>query len=143
MTGTPTQARPARGLAQTLQEGSFTVFLQGRPITATLTPRARKAAESLGIPMVVEMELFFSCLLRKRLRFHQVDAAPESVLEPVELYPGLSLLFRPVVAEVCNIDTLEGAPPVKTMPAKRADAFIPKWVSIDHRSGAWAGDFGY
>lgn len=143
MTGSPTQARPARNMAQTLPEGSFTVFLQGKPITASLTPRARRAVESLDAPVVVEMELFFSCLLRKRLRFHHRDTAPASVLEPVELYPGLSLLFRPVVAETCNIDTLEGAPPVKTMPAKRADAFIPKWVSIDHRSGTWSGDFGY
>lgn len=143
MTGTPIQTRPARDMARTLPEGSFTVFLRGRPITATLTPRARRAAEALGAAMVVEMELFFSCLLRKRLRFHQADAAPESIIEPVGLYPGLSLLFRPIVAEVCNIDTVEGEPPVRTMPAKRADAFIPKWVSIDHRSGDWVGEFGY
>ncbi|HSH30187.1 MAG TPA: hypothetical protein VK971_09800, partial [Thiohalobacter sp.] len=78
-----------------------------------------------------------------RLRFHAASAAPESVVEPVDLCPGLRLLFRPVVAEVCNIDTLAGAPPVRTMPAKRAEAFIPRWVSIDCRSGAWSGDFGY
>lgn len=143
MAGTPTATQTVPETVPAAGDGSFTVFLGGKPVAVSLTRRARSAAEALGTPLVAEMELFFSCLLRKRLRFYQQDAAPESELERIRLQPGLSLQFRPIVAEVCNIDTLEGAPPVKTMPAQRADAFIPRWVNIDHRSGDWIGEFGY
>ena len=143
MSGTPATTKPAVSQASTTRATTFTAFMGGKAVSVELTSKARRAAERLSAPLVVEMELFFSCLLRKRLLFHEADAAPESLLERIELHPGLALQFRPIVSEVCCIDDLEGAPPVKTMPAKRADAFIPRWVRIDYRSGDWEGEFGY
>ena len=143
MAGTPTATTAVTPAPVAAGEGSFTVFLQGRPVAVNLTRRARRAAESLPHPLVAEMELFFSCLLRKRLRYYPQSEAPASELGRIGLHAGLSLQFRPIVAEVCNIDQLEGTPPVRTMPAQRADAFIPRWVNIDHRAGDWIGEFGY
>lgn len=142
MTGEPIAT--SRALHSPVERsGDFTVFLSGKPISVELTRRARSAADNLQSGRVVEMELFFSCLLRKRLLFHDRDAAPGSILERPDIHPNLTLQFRPIVAEVCRIDNLEGAPPVKTMPAQRADAFVPKWLKIDYRSGDWVGEFGY
>lgn len=121
----------------------FTVQLCGRPIAVRFSPRAREIADRLAAPLIVEMELFFSCLLRKRVLFHRPEAAPESELERIALHPALMLQFRPIVSEVCRIDTLEGEPPVMTMPAKRGEAFIPRWLELDHRGGEWIGEFGY
>lgn len=142
MTGNPPTASPAHTSAARDGTG-FTVRLCGRPIAVTLSPRARKAADALQAPLIVEMELFFSCLLRKRVLFHEPARAPESILERVVLHPALTLQFRPIVSEVCRIDELEGAPPVTTMPAKRGEAFIPRWLTLDHRTGEWVGEFGY
>lgn len=121
----------------------FTVHLCGRPIAVTLSPRARKIADAQPAPLIVEMELFFSCLLRKRVLFHSPGSAPESIMERIALHPSLTLQFRPIVSEVCRIDELDGAPPVMTMPAKRGESFIPRWLMLDHRGGEWVGEFGY
>lgn len=141
MTDTTTVSQ-AHGSA-TREEQDFTVHLCGKPIAVTLSPRARKIAAALHAPLIVEMELFFSCLLRKRVLFHATGKAPESILERIALHPSLILQFRPIVSEICRIDELEGAPPVMTMPAKRGEAFIPRWLKIDHRGGEWFGEFGY
>lgn len=121
----------------------LTVRLCGRAIAVTLSSRARNAADALAAPLIVEMELFFSCLLRKRVLFHEAGKAPESPMERIALHPSLALQFRPIVSEVCRIDELEGAPPVMTMPAKRGEAFMPRWLKIDYRSSGWVGEFGY
>jgi hypothetical protein len=139
MTGMP----PDASTHETDRDGAVTVHLCGRPIRVTLSPRARRAADALSAPLIVEMELFFSCLLRKRVLFHAPGQAPESIMERIALHPSLTLQFRPIVSEVCRIDTLEGAPPVMTMPAKRGESFIPRWLRLDHRNGAWHGEFGY
>ena len=142
MIGMPTTASPASG-SVTQEQEDFTVHLCGRPIAVSLSPRARTAAKALHAPLIVEMELFFSCLLRKRVLFHEAGKAPESIMERIALHPSLILQFRPIVSEVCRIDELEGAPPVMTMPAKRGEAFIPRWLKVDHRGGEWRGEFGY
>jgi len=76
----------------------FTVQLCGRPIAVRFSPRAREIADRLAAPLIVEMELFFSCLLRKRVLFHRPEAAPESELERIALHPALMLLYLLLVA---------------------------------------------
>lgn len=142
MSESSTTALPALASAAR-NEDRHSVFLHGRPISVELTRRAWQAADALNAPLIVEMELFFSCLIRKRVLFHAADQAPPADMERIALRPFLLLQFRPIVSEVCRIDELEGTPPVMTMPAKRADAFVPKWLKIDYRAHEWVGEFGY
>ena len=115
-----------------------TVSLQNHPVCVELTPAARRAAESLDRPLHVEMELYFSCLIRKQLRFHHQAGA-----DAVAIQHNLTLGFRPVMTRHCGKDYAGDEPPLTDFPLARRDAFIPDWVRIDYRHGQWQGEFGY
>jgi hypothetical protein len=125
-------------------EAEQRVRLHGREIRVALTRAARHATAGLVEPLVVEMELFFSCLVRKQVL---VKPLADTTLPREELVPlggPLLLGFRPVVSEQCRIADLgDEAPPLKTMPVTKPAAYIPHWLRLDFRKGQWLGEFGY
>lgn len=118
--------------------------LFGRPIRVQLTSRAMDAAAALQGPLTIEVELYFSCMIRKAVRFRH--AAPDRTLQPgshSSLLENLTLQFRPVTTQHCRLEAGAGAPPLETMPVTRPQAFVPRWISIDFHHGDWLGEFGY
>ena len=114
-----------------------TVEILGKKVRVEWSPSAHKQMQQLAEPLLVEMELYFSCLIRKAVRFgseaqskHYVDAAPK-----------LKVGFRPVMTKVCRVSDHEGAPPVEDFPIVKPEAFVPKRLAIDYRKGRWAGEF--
>lgn len=123
-------------------EPGATVFLHGRPVHVHLSRAALTAAAELAAPLIVEMELYFSCLVRKAVRFRTaIDGAIDSESAPIN--ERLMLCFRPVTTEHCALPDDDSAPPLETMPIKRPQAFLPRWIEIDFRRGEWLGEFGY
>ncbi|HEU0187161.1 MAG TPA: hypothetical protein VFR06_04625 [Gallionellaceae bacterium] len=90
-------------------------------------------------PLAVEMELYFSCLLRKKVRFD--EKAHSRTFLPVT--PQLQVAFRPVMTRVCSAETVEDAPPLDDFPIVNPAAFVPHWLKIDYRHGQWQGEFGF
>ncbi|WJW76762.1 hypothetical protein QVG61_06680 [Thiohalobacter sp. IOR34] len=140
-TTTLTQAAPSDRTA--IGSTPFEIDFLGRSIRVEFTSRARMAAQQLTTPLQIEMELYFSCLVRKAVRFRTADQTSQAELPPVAIAPNIDLYFRPVVTEECRVNEVDGAPPVKTMPAARPEALIPHWLHIDYRAGTWLGEFGY
>lgn len=121
---------------------SAEIYLYGRPIQVRLSRAAQTAAASLSAPLMVEMELYFSCLVRKAVRFRTAnDVAVDS--EHALITERLMLCFRPVTTEHCALPDDDAAPPLEAMPVKRPQAFLPRWLNIDFRRGEWRGEFGY
>ena len=91
-------------------------------------------------PLYLEMELYFSCLLRKRVNVReQLDG-----IESHAINDRLSVWFRPVVTQTCTIRECEpGKPPVTDMPVVRPERYFPHWLTLDYRAGEWRADFGY
>lgn len=127
------------------QEGLTTeVRLFDRPLRVQLTRQAVAAANALQGPLTVEAELYFSCMIRKAVRFRHTN--PDQTLPTgshASLLKNLSLQFRPVTTQHCQIEVGAGVPPLETMPVTRPQAFVPRWVSIDFHHGDWLGEFGY
>ncbi len=115
-----------------------------KPLQVFLDHGARRALSRLERPLLVEMELYFSCLIRKRVLFRDPDQPiPDPSLPVIEVFPGLRLRLRAVVTETCTLDGLEGAPPVKSMPVARPSAMVPRWLRLQHGLHGWRGEFGY
>lgn len=112
-------------------------LLLGRPIAIEVTDRAQQALRARQQPLLVELELYFSCLLRKKLRFH--DGGPGDVA----VTDKLLLKFRPVMTQACGIDYEGDEPPVTDFPIARPEPFVPRWLRLDFADGEWRGDFGY
>ncbi len=113
---------------------------QRHPIQVRLTAGAERALAVHPTPLLVELELLFSCLIRKRVRF---PATPHADAIPVPgTDPRLTLYFHPVCTKVCAIGDAE-VPDLLTFPIRRVTPFIPRAVTLDYRKGAWVGDFYY
>lgn len=115
-----------------------TVELAGRRIQVHITSAAEARLQERDTPLVAEMELFFSCLIRKKVRFHD-DAATDAT--PVT--DTLHASFRPVMTRHCSLDYEGDEPPMTEFPIVKETPFVPKWLRVDHRDGAWTGEFGY
>ena len=120
---------------------STSVLLLGKPLRVDLSRAARRALDDRQQPLLAEMELFFSCLIRKQVRFR----APRAEIDhgAVTAGPNLLVRFHPVMTAVCGKDYDGDEPPLTDFPIARVQAFVPHWLTIDFRHGAWCGDFGF
>ncbi len=116
-----------------------TVKLDNKQVAVTLSARAERALAELGAPLVAEMELYFSCLIRKAVRFKPLAAGGAAVPVRENLY----LRFRPVASRACGVKVGEGLPPLDDLPIVNPTAYTPDWLKIDFRQGEWIGQFGY
>ena len=104
-----------------------------------LSEAAKRALSLRDVPLYVELQLYFSCMTRKRVRFHQLEKGNYT---PVS--DKLKLMFRTIMTQRCSIHGLDGPPPVTDFPIVRAERFVPRWVCIDHDDKrGWQGFFGY
>ena len=109
-----------------------------RDLEVRLT-RAAQAAMAAD-PLVVEMELYFSCLIRKRVLF-PVAAHADAIC--AQLDEHLTVCFRPVMTRQCAINGAQDSPELEAFPIRRPEAFLPKWLTVDFRHGNWSGEFGF
>lgn len=109
-----------------------------------LSRGALRALEARPEALVVEMELFFSCLVRKRLRW-DTAGLDRAFLKTDPDHDKLRLWFHPVVSQHCALpanDDLD-ALPLKDFALTREEAFIPRWLRLDYQRGVFVGDFGW
>jgi hypothetical protein len=114
------------------------ITLAEKNLEIRLTPTAQRALAERATPLVAEMELLFSCLIRKRVRFGELpseDAVPAT--------DRLSVRFRPVMTRVCAVAAVGGAPPLDDFLIANPRPYVPRWLAIDYRQGRWRGEFGY
>ncbi len=114
-----------------------TIEILGRDVLVEWSNAADRKMKSLVEPLLVEMELYFSCLIRKAVRFG-ADAQAASF---AEASPKLKIGFRPVMTRACSVSDFEGAPPLADFPIVKPEAYVPKRITIDFRNGQWTGDF--
>lgn len=112
--------------------------IQQRNVDVTLTSAAEKALAKRTTPLLAEMELYFSCLIRKTVRFHEADTDDSSTFTD-----KLHIRFRPVMTKHCGTDYEGDEPPLTDFPITQAERYVPHWLTIDYKGGEWHGEFGY
>ncbi len=120
-----------------------TVQLEGKPVHIEVSPSAVKAIMQREQALLVELELYFSCLVRKQLRFRPLQADEAAQDRPVQVLPGLYMRFRAVTTRHCAVVDVGGKPPVDTMPIRHPERFVPDWIKIDFRARQWLGEYGF
>ena len=113
------------------------VTLHDKSVEVRISKAAQKALAQRDRPLVAEMELLFSCLLRKRVLFG--DAAEQST--PVN--DRLAVRFRPIMTRKCSVAEGGATPPSEGFPLDNPRPYVPHWLTIDYRRGSWVGEFGY
>ena len=90
-------------------------------------------------PLFVELELYFSCLIRKRVLISRQANKEKDYLR---LSDSLYVAFSPVMTKACVIDD-SLSPELTAFPIKKRDAFLPKWLKIRFKKSEFEGEFGY
>lgn len=121
-----------------MTETSTRVELNGKPVEVRLSRAALQALDRRQHPLLAEMELYFSCLIRYKVRFHE-----QAGNNAVAVNDKLQLRFRPVMTAQCGNDYVGEEPPLTDFPIEKPAAFTPHWLHIDYRRGQWQGEFGY
>ncbi len=122
-----------------MSELSNTVQINGRPVTVEWTQAAAHELVQRAQPLVVELELYFSCLVKKFVHFH--ETAPQR--ETVAVSDKLSVFFRPVTSTACSFEVADrlGRQPEIEIDTPNARKIAPRRVSIDYVRGEWRGEF--
>ena len=113
--------------------------LEGKLFKVILSRAAQRALAERQIPLIVEMELYFSCLTRLQVRFYDDD--PQGTSTPVNT--SLRIRFRPVISSSCDLHEVRGKPPLKDAPLVKRFPFVPRWLQLDHGRHGWVGEFGH
>lgn len=115
------------------------VQLEGKTVAVHLTDAAQRALAKRDAPLIAEMEMYFSCLIRMQVRFYDGDPA----LSATPVNEQLAIRFRPVMSERCDMRAVAGKPPLTEFPIVRREPFVPRWLKLDFKKGQWVGEFGY
>ncbi len=117
----------------------FNSIIEERNISVHVSERAKQALSTRTNPLHVNMELYFSCFIKKMVSFS--DSPP--IRESTKVTENLFASFRPVQSKSCNIYELSGAntPTLIDLPIVKRKAIVPKHLFIDCKKGKWKGDF--
>lgn len=116
---------------------SSTIMLRDFALNVSWTSRAEKALRSRDKPLVAEMQLYFSCMVKKRVLFHD-----ESEFETATVNDKLKILFRPVQSQKCSPEEFAQNHPVKQeFKTSSAIKMKPKSLEIDFKDDHWIGSY--
>ena len=117
------------------------VTMNGREVQVQITPAATRALALRTAPLYVELELYFSCLVKKFVHFR--DDARGKTTVPVS--DKLLLYFRPVTSTACTFAVAEqlGRQPERDIDSEALHHVAPKRVFIDHVAGQWRGSYAF
>lgn len=122
------------------------VTVHGKPVVVEWSRAAQAALARRAQPLTLELELYFSCLVKKFVRFDESPAGRETAdagARTVAVGEHLRLRFRTVTSTACSIDVAQrlGRQPEVELDSEVARRLAPRRVWLDHRRGAWTADY--
>lgn len=118
---------------------SATVSINHHEVLVEWTPAAARELDRRAAPLIVELELYFSCLVKKFVHFREDSRGKPTVSASDKLH----LYFRPVTSTACSFEVAErlGRQPEMDIDGKALRKIAPRHVSLDYARGAWRGSF--
>ncbi len=87
-----------------------TIEMMGKQIQVEITKKAAQQLSNRLNPLFIEMELYFSCLLRKEIRIRESVRDQIDEAFTAQLSDNLHISFRPVMTKTCSVSSCEGEP---------------------------------
>ncbi len=112
------------------------IELYGKPLRIEFTAAAQRKLQSLTQPLLVEIELLFSCFVSKRMHFKLENGSNGDAAR-------VQVDFRAVIASTCDLSNQGGDISHLYTPLANPTPYVPSWCRIDYASNNWRGEFGY
>lgn len=125
-----------------------------KDIDIQLSTAAEKQSKKLPSTLLIEIQIYFSCLLGKRLAFYSngniantypldKDTFSEILVDSQVLTENIKLRFNTVMTKSCSVSNHAGPPPVTDFKIANQKPYVPSWLSIDYKNGIWSGKYGW
>ena len=119
-----------------------------------LSAEAERQAKKLSVPLIIEVQVYFSCLLGKRIAYYSTEQLPgvwqlddaefaALLLQAQKLTDTLFVRFNTVMTKACSVSDYAGPPPVTDFVIKNRAAYVPAWLSLHFKDQQWQGEFGW
>lgn len=117
------------------------ISLNGRTVAVEISAAALVELRRRSAPLYVELELYFSCLVKKFVHFRD-DARGRAT---VAVDDKLLLYFRPVTSTACTFEVAErlGRQPEMDIDCDALHHVAPKRVRIDFACSKWKGSYEF
>ena len=116
-----------------------TVRINRRGVEICWTGRAERELRRRERALAVEMQLYFSCVVKKRILFHD-----ETDFDTVAVDDRLSLGFRPIASAVCDPrEFAANFPAARSLSDRKALQMVPRRLEIDFSQCEWQGRYLY
>jgi len=113
------------------------VELNGRPFSTQWTKRAQAELSKIKQTLIVEMQLYFSCVVKKRVLFTE-----QANFNVVAVNDKLSIAFHPVESASCDpVEFAKNFPEKRIFDSAASQRMHPKQLKIDFINNAWQGEF--
>ncbi len=125
-----------------------------KSITTKLSPSAVEQSNKLESILLIEIQIYFSCLLGKRLAFYsdtilngtwQVEKEEFATMvdDAQKLTDNIYVRFNTVMTKACPVSDYVGPPPVTDFTIKNQKPYVPSWLNIDFNNAQWSGEYGW
>ena len=111
--------------------------LSGKAFVIKYTKRAKKALQTRNTPLIIEMQIYFSCVVQKRVLFHDTyDHDTVSVNEKI------AVAIRSVESESCDPEYYANNHPEKrALDSSSAKKMTARELIFDYKDNNWIGNF--
>lgn len=115
------------------------VPLRGKTLLVRWTTRAEQELARRDAPLQVQMQLYFSCVVKKRVLFPE---AGEILHDGIALDGRLVIQLRTVQSDRCDPVSFAANYPIQAeLDSGQAKQMRARELRIDYRQGHWQGEF--
>ena len=115
------------------------IDIRGKKMAIMYSKRAEKALQQRTHPLIAELQLYFTCVVQKRVNFHE-----KTELETITANPNLEIAYHTVQSNACDpVEFAEKHPVKKELHSKGAQSMRPSLFRIDYKNNQWIGDFSF
>jgi len=125
-----------------------------KPVVVSLSKQAEAQSNSLNSALLIEIQIYFSCMLGKRLAFYtdqqmkgtwklDEDSFCKLLTDSQKLTDNIYVRFNTVMTKHCPVADYQGPPPVTDFVIKNQKPYVPEWLNIDFVKGEWTGEYGW
>lgn len=113
------------------------IDIRGKNMSIMYSKRAEKALQQRSSPLIAELQLYFTCVVQKRVNFHD-----STDLETINANPKLKIAYHTVQSSACEpVEFADKHPVKKELKSKAAQSMRPSLFKLDYKNGQWIGYF--
>lgn len=115
------------------------IDIRGKQMAIKYSKRAEQALSLRKTPLIAELQLYFTCVVQKRVVFHE-----QTKLNTIPTKTNLEISYHTVQSDACGpVEFAEKHPVKKELNSKGANSMRPSLFEIDFKKGKWVGVFSF